>query len=109
MVPPTWTADYPLWVAQYPENPENVHAPMSMPSGWTEWIMWQYSEKGRTNGFLANDLNMASDKYALELGAISQPPTDVPSPDDEVQVDDPYVSAVFTTKSGKAEKWVPQV
>lgn len=105
LVPPSWTADYPLWVAQYPETPDTVSAPMSMPNGWTSWAMWQYSDKGRQNGLLANDLNSASDAFAAELGQIViDPIPDVPP----VVEDDPYVSAVFTTKSGKVEQWIPK-
>jgi len=78
---PTWTKDYPLWVAQYPDYPsDTVNAPAAIPAGWTQWAIWQYHDKGRTNGFLANDLNLVSDWYAAELGAIVVPPPD-PEPE----------------------------
>jgi GH25 family lysozyme M1 (1,4-beta-N-acetylmuramidase) len=74
LVPPIWTSTYPLWIAQYPDNPDIAKAPAELPNGWDEWIMWQYSEKGRSNGFLANDLNIASAAFAVELGGIVVPP-----------------------------------
>lgn len=80
LVPPSWTADYPLWVAQYPYNPDTQIAPLVLPGGWTKWAMWQYSDAGRSNGFLANDLNTASDWYAAELGTVVDPPPVDPPP-----------------------------
>lgn len=77
-MPPTWTADYSLWVAQYPDYPDQATQPTVLPNGWTKWAIWQYHDKGRTNGFLANDLNVVSDWYAAELGNIVTPPPDVP-------------------------------
>lgn len=76
-VPPAWTADYPLWVAQYPTNPDAATQPAALPKGWTTWAMWQYFDKGRQNGFLANDLNIASPWYEAELlGEIPDPDPD---------------------------------
>jgi GH25 family lysozyme M1 (1,4-beta-N-acetylmuramidase) len=74
MVPPTWTADYPLWVAQYPDQPDGQSVPSVLPNGWTKYAIWQYNDKGRSNGFLANDLNTTSDWYAAELGGVVIPP-----------------------------------
>lgn len=81
-VPPTWTADYPLWVAQYPlPNADAATGPAALPKGWTRWAMWQYSEVGRQNGMLANDLNTASPWYTAELlGTIPPPPDPEPDP-----------------------------
>lgn len=76
LVPPTWTADYPLWVAQYPYQPDEQAEPMPLPGGWSKWAIWQYNDQGRSNGFLANDLNTTSEWYAAELGEI--PPVDPP-------------------------------
>jgi lysozyme len=77
MVPPVWTSSYPLWVAGYPYEPDLYSAPFAshIPSGWTQWALWQYNDKGRTNGFLANDLNTASAWYQVELGDEEEPPT----------------------------------
>lgn len=56
--PPVWTKDYPLWLAQYPNNYVEGSQP-SLPRGWFKWSFWQYSEKGRVNGVNANvDLNV---------------------------------------------------
>lgn len=35
---------YPLWVADY-----GVRAPQ-IPTGWTEWTLWQYSQQGSVDG-----------------------------------------------------------
>ncbi len=56
--PPIWAKDYPLWIAQYP----NQYVPGSqpfLPRGWFSWTFWQYSEKGQVNGINAKvDLNI---------------------------------------------------
>ena len=45
-----WAA-YDLWVASYTAKP-------AMPSDWTAWRFWQYSERGRVPGIAAStDLN----------------------------------------------------
>jgi hypothetical protein len=77
LVPPSWTADYPLWVAQYPYQPDQQATPAVLPGGWSKWAIWQYNDAGRSNGFLANDLNTVSEWYADELGDII-PPVDPP-------------------------------
>ena len=70
--PPDWTDQYPLWVAWYPRPISNVdqrEKPRDdrMPAGWTKWAMWQYSDRGRTDGYLANDYSVATPEYAAEL------------------------------------------
>jgi len=56
--PPAWAKDYPLWLAQYPNNYVEGSQP-SLPRGWFKWTFWQYSEKGRVNGINANvDMNL---------------------------------------------------
>jgi GH25 family lysozyme M1 (1,4-beta-N-acetylmuramidase) len=56
--PPAWAKDYPLWLAQYPNNYVEGSQPY-LPRGWFKWTFWQYSEKGRVNGINANvDLNV---------------------------------------------------
>jgi GH25 family lysozyme M1 (1,4-beta-N-acetylmuramidase) len=56
--PPVWAKDYPLWLAQYPNNYAEGSQPF-LPRGWFKWTFWQYSEKGRVNGINANvDLNV---------------------------------------------------
>lgn len=77
---PTWTADYPLWVAQYPTFPDTATKPAALPKGWTEWAIWQYNDAGRQNGFLANDLNTASAWYEIELLGEEPPPPPDPDP-----------------------------
>jgi lysozyme len=56
--PPAWAKDYPLWLAQYPNNYVEGSQPY-LPRGWFKWTFWQYSEKGSVNGINANvDLNL---------------------------------------------------
>jgi len=56
--PPSWAKNYPLWLAQYPNNYVEGSKPY-LPRGWFNWTFWQYSEKGRINGINANvDLNV---------------------------------------------------
>lgn len=55
---PSWAADYPLWLAQYPYvfDP-NMHPNKNMPTqaaGWQDWKFWQYSETTLVNG-VTND------------------------------------------------------
>jgi lysozyme len=57
--PPSWTKDYPLWLAQYPFNYIEGSSRPFLPRGWFKWTFWQYSDKGRINGINANvDLNV---------------------------------------------------
>lgn len=51
--PPMWAKDYPLWLAQYPDQYVDGMQP-ALPKGWFKWTIWQYSEKGRLNGINAN-------------------------------------------------------
>ena len=56
--PPSWAKDYPLWLAQYPNNYVEGSQPF-LPRGWFKWTFWQYSEKGIVNGINAKvDLNL---------------------------------------------------
>jgi len=79
--PPAWAKDYPLWLAQYPNQYVEGMQPY-LPKGWYKWTIWQYSEKGKLNGFGNNvsvDLNLFNgtleDLYKF-AGAqvISEPP-----------------------------------
>ena len=56
--PPAWAKDYPLWLAQYPNQYVEGSKPF-LPRGWFKWTIWQYSEKGRVNGINADvDMNV---------------------------------------------------
>jgi GH25 family lysozyme M1 (1,4-beta-N-acetylmuramidase) len=56
--PPAWAKDYPLWVAQYPNQYIPGMQPY-LPRGWYKWTFWQFSEKGVVNGINADvDLNL---------------------------------------------------
>lgn len=56
---------YPLWLAAYLNKPE-VSLPL-IPNGWKEWKIWQFTEKGRIDGYDGDiDLNiMKKDYYNL--------------------------------------------
>lgn len=67
----TWTLQnalsdcnrYPLWLAQYPNNPDLVTRP-KLPIGWSSCYLWQYSEAGVLKGFPYDgvDLNVIVDE-----------------------------------------------
>lgn len=49
--------NYPLWLAAYPNNPEAT-LPL-IPKGWTDWKIWQFTDKGRIDGYVGDlDLNI---------------------------------------------------
>jgi lysozyme len=52
--PPYWAKNYPLWLAQYPNNYVEGSSKPFLPRGWFNWTFWQYSEKGRVNGINAS-------------------------------------------------------
>jgi lysozyme len=53
---------YPLWIAAYLNNPEGS-LPV-VPNGWTEWKIWQFTEKGQVNGYIGDiDLNIMHKDY----------------------------------------------
>ena len=74
--PPAWTNDYPLWVAQYFDNPDLHEVPSPLPAGWTDWIAWQYSAAGILPmcPYDGIDMNKASDKLLADLGSVIPPP-----------------------------------
>ncbi len=47
--PPPWAKDYPLWIAQYPNQYNPSLSPL-LPNGWFQWNFWQYSQTGSVNG-----------------------------------------------------------
>jgi lysozyme len=56
--PPIWAKEYPLWLAQYPNQYVPGMQPV-LPRGWFKWTFWQYSDKGQVNGINARvDLNL---------------------------------------------------
>jgi len=56
--PPAWAKDYPLWLAQYPNQYVEGMKP-ALPRGWFNWTIWQYSDKGKVNGINASvDMNI---------------------------------------------------
>ena len=56
--PPAWAKNYPLWLAQYPNQYQEGMKP-SLPRGWFAYTFWQYSDKGVVNGInAAVDMNL---------------------------------------------------
>ncbi len=51
--PPPWAKDYPLWLAQYPNQYVDGMKP-TLPRGWFNYTIWQYSDKGVVNGINAS-------------------------------------------------------
>ncbi len=69
-VPPAWTANYPLWLAWFPDHPDHFSTPPAtvMPAGWTQWAIWQYAKDGRIDGLAVPvDLDILSDWFAQQL------------------------------------------
>jgi lysozyme len=53
---------YPLWLAAYLNSPET--STPGVPSGWTEWKIWQFTEKGQVSGYNdVIDLNIMKKEY----------------------------------------------
>ena len=54
----------PLWLAVYP-NTVNLNSPPKPPKGWKDWVIWQYSEKGKPAGFTSGlvDLNVMTEEF----------------------------------------------
>ena len=77
--PPSWANDYPLWLAQYPNQYVEGMSP-TLPKGWLAWTIWQYSDKGVIDGInAAADVNIFNgsleDLYKFAGAGISvQPP-----------------------------------
>ena len=79
--PPAWAKDYPLWLAQYPNQYADGMKPF-LPRGWFAWTIWQYSDKGVVNGINASvDMNIFNGtleelyKFAAVNIVVGQPKT----------------------------------
>lgn len=46
---PAWASQYPLWVAHYTVAPKPL-----LPPGWTDYYLWQYTDKGSISGIAGN-------------------------------------------------------
>ena len=54
--------NYPLWIASYLNNPETSLP--SIPDGWNDWNIWQFTEKGQINGYSGDiDLDVMRKDY----------------------------------------------
>ncbi|MEM6795680.1 MAG: GH25 family lysozyme [Acidobacteriota bacterium] len=66
---------YPLWLAEY----GTAEADLTLPAGWSEWTLWQRSERGRVSGIeKAVDLNLFAgteqDLQQFALGSAAERP-----------------------------------
>ena len=52
-------AKYPLWVASYASSPK-------IPSTWSDWTLWQYSESGDINGTAVDEDYFNGDVIAMK-------------------------------------------
>lgn len=60
---PAWAANYPLWVATYAlkdgaptlEQLSQSKFKPNVPKSWSNWTLWQYSERGRVEGITNTD------------------------------------------------------
>jgi len=49
--------NHPLWIAGYINTPETSLP--AIPKGWSEWKIWQFTEKGQIDGYVGDiDLNI---------------------------------------------------
>jgi lysozyme len=75
--PVSWAKEKDLWVAAY------TSAPL-IPSDWTTWRFWQYSNSGTIAGIPAavdlNQFNGTITDFQNYLANLPQPPTVVPTP-----------------------------
>jgi lysozyme len=51
---PSWSGDYPLWVAAW----NSGVAPGTLPKGWKDWMIWQYSDAGSVPGISSAKVDM---------------------------------------------------
>jgi len=74
---PSWSGNYPLWVAWNPDKPDKNSVPASsaIPPGWSQWAIWQYGNDGQITGInVLVDLNILSGWYAKQLAQQSPMP-----------------------------------
>lgn len=56
--PPVWMDAYPLWLMQYPNSYSDGADPV-LPSVWSDWTFWMYSDRGAIPGInAAVDMNV---------------------------------------------------
>jgi GH25 family lysozyme M1 (1,4-beta-N-acetylmuramidase) len=75
---PKWAGEYPLWVAHYTTG----GIPL-LPTGWTTWTMWQYSEAGKdiVNPYDGVDLNYYNGEWSdlLKFCGMAPEPLEPPA------------------------------
>lgn len=55
-----WEGRFPLWVANYTKRSKPI-----MPKGWKDYVLWQYTDKGRVPGIRSSvDFNRLRGTYA---------------------------------------------
>lgn len=96
-VAPAWTRDYPLWAAWWPRpvitNNLYTWIPSAfVPRGWSvgDVAMWQWVDRGRTDGYTVNDYSIAADWFIEKVTGLPTTPTENP---DEPPLD--YIPTKF--------------
>jgi lysozyme len=100
-------ASHPLWVANY-----GARVP-SLPVPWKKWCIWQYSDRGRVQGYAGNlDLN----RYDEACLASIKPLGEVVS--EPIQPEKPFKARVITnaglavrkapSKNAEFVRWLPE-
>jgi lysozyme len=78
---PAWAANYPLWLAWYPKEPDGFNTPSAgvIPNFWKQWAIWQYAKNGKIRGLNAQvDLNIVADWFLKELDQPDYQPDETP-------------------------------
>lgn len=87
--PPSWTGEYLLWLAWYPQIPDNYPTPPTnvLPKGFKGWDMWQYNDAARFAGIPYDgvDVNIATENLMKIIKRSDYvPPVEEPSTDSTV-------------------------
>ncbi|RJP53611.1 MAG: hypothetical protein C4583_04295 [Anaerolineaceae bacterium] len=77
---PAWVKDYKGWWAQYPYDPDGQSAPAYLPINAMGWWTWQYSDKGKLQGFTGDVsvFNGSQEEWAAETGGEVMIPPEPP-------------------------------
>ena len=86
---------YPLWIAQYPYQPDKFDVPYNVPKDW-QWVLWQYDDAGEFKGFPYDgvDVNTRNEFYDMTQGYVRPPLEENPYhlPRDVRVSADPYLN-----------------
>lgn len=64
---PRWVAQYPFYNGACQSDPTAAGFQPTLPNGWDDWLIWQYTSKGHCPGIEGYvDLNVAQDSFLKE-------------------------------------------